>query len=250
MPEDNRIEQWEAGFVDRAKDLIEWIKEYLQKTSDNSNPQGVRAGWWAEVWQYFKVKSKHKVITCINWLFSSSPLRLAQQLFIQLLIFVLGLLLLILITSPVFLNFNADGAVRFCVPWDKGVAVSEKTSVKMTLDWSKDKEYFVELSGGGRVKMNLIDPSKHTIDIHDGGTLHSFSLKYVNAALGIAAYIFGIIFLSMLLRGLCKANRRRRVLCECSRDFGKLLAASPNRAKHQEAFLQEIMNIYLYKKEE
>lgn len=161
-----------------------------------------------------------------------------------------GVLLLAVIASPVFLNFDTDGAIRYCAPWNKGTTVNEDTSVKITVDWSKDKEYSVELSGSGRVKLNLIDPSKHPVDIYDGETRHSFSLKYVNVAMAIAAYIFGIIFLVMILRGLCKAERRWRLLGECGGDFGKLLAASPDREKHQEAFLQEIMSLYFDKKEE
>ena len=169
--------------------------------------------------------------------------------FLQFFMLAVGILLLVMIISPVFLHFDADGAVRFCDPRNKGTDVSEESSVKMTVDWLKDQKYSVELSGG-TVKLNLADTPKHTVEISGSGTRHSFLLKFVNVAMAIAAYIFGLIFLSLLLRGLLKAERKHRLLGEYGGLFRKLLAASPECAKHQEAFLNEMMSLYFDKKEE
>ena len=140
-------------------------------------------------------------------------------------------LLLAWIGSPFFLHLDSDGAVCF-------------TSGQKNNKPLKEKQFDVELS--------IICGAKAGFTLTAEGQLHNrtASLRYVNAAMGVAAYILGIIFLSFVLRALCRAERRRRLIENCNRDFESLFAASPDRETHQKEFLNEMIRVYFGPEEE
>ena len=136
-------------------------------------------------------------------------------------------LLLAWIASPAFLNFDADGAVRFTKPWEteqrKATENPKKFEATGAIDWSKNK--IISFTA------DCTKPAQRA------------SLKYVNVGMAVAAYILGLIFLALVLRGLRKAARKYELLGEHGGDFRKLLAASPDRAEHQKEFMREMMRV-------
>ena len=140
-------------------------------------------------------------------------------------------LLLLWIGSPVLLHFDSNGAVCF-------------TFCRKSNEPLKAKEVDAELS--------IICGAKAGFTLKAEGQLHNrtASLRYVNAAMCFVAYILGIIFPSCVLRALCRAERRRRLIENCSRDFERLFAASPARETHQKEFLNEMIRVYFGSEEE
>ena len=168
-------------------------------------------------------------------------------------LFVFGLLLA-WIACPVFLNFDAGGAVRITKPWapaQKEVCDGQtKPEHKTSATAEATASVSINLSDG-KCDVNIKKNEKPNPAVMNkpgsGNIAEGSSIKYINIFMAIVAYILVVIILSLFLRGLLKAGRRRRMLYECGGDFRKLLAASPDRAEHQKTFMREMMRVYFDK---
>ena len=190
--------------------------------------------------------------------------------FLHFLMFAVWVLLLAWIACPVFLNFDAGGALSFTKPWGtpnappvigngdqrKGESTPKGTENQPKKNGSSsEKNMTAESTASVKVDLatNKCDVSiKKTVsDAKDkqssGNVAGDSSLKYVNVGMTIAAYILGLIFLALVLRGLRKAERKHELLGGHGGVFRKLLAASPDRAEHQKTFMREMMRVYFDK---
>lgn len=277
--------QYESQFVDAANQIIDIIKNHpaanklkwsdTQKKDESAAPAPVDdEEWYTRAWLVLLLVIG--LLLWLKWYFFASALLVVGLLLwlkrhLDLAALVIGLLLLAWIASPVFLHFDADGAVRFTKPWETGQ--------NKTRDGNPTPGGAVtgsgDTSGGGSTQnkpngknttaestasatMDLAT-GKCTVNIKNGNTAPdkdkqssgnvtgASSLKYVNVALAVTAYILGMIFFCAVLRWLGKAERKKRLLGRCGGDFRKLLAGSPDRAEHQKEFMREMIRVYFDK---
>ena len=159
------------------------------------------------------------------------------------------------IISPVFLKFDADGAVRITKPWEP----EERRTVEKNPENPQENPATAEATASVSI-INLSD-SKCDVNIKknenpapavmnkpgSGNVAEGSSIKYVNVLMAVAAYVLLMIFLALVLRWLRKAGRKQELIYKHGGAFRKLLAASPDRAEYQKTFMREMMRIYFDK---